>query len=88
MATLTQIIIGLFVGTLLVVTLLLLPDASFPVALTSSVQSASNYMAPLNSFIPIDTLIDILTTWAIIEVIWLSYKLTVLLLAKFTHGTH
>lgn len=88
MATLAQVIIGIFVFALIVGVIAVLPDASFPTGVNDALTSTSHYIAPLNSIIPIDTLIDVLTAMAIVEIVWLSYRLFVMVIAKITHGQH
>ena len=60
----------------------LLPDVTLPAGLTAAVATASGYISSMNSFLPVDTLLQIFFTIISIELLVLTYRLIVWVITK------
>jgi len=60
----------------------LLNDVSLSSSLTDAITTASGYISSVNEFIPVDTLLSVLSAILVIEVAVLSYKLIMWVLTK------
>ena len=58
-------------------------DVVLPVNFTDAMHTASSYISPLNSIVPIDTLMSILALFLIIEGAYFAYKLIMWVIKRF-----
>jgi len=60
----------------------LLPNVSLPSDLTSAISSASGLLSSVNSFLPVDTLLSVLSAIIVVELVVISYRIIVWVLTK------
>lgn len=62
---------------------LLLPEVTLPSGYLSSITSASSYITPINTIIPLDTLLNIFYLFIGIEVAYFTFKGIMWLVKRF-----
>ena len=61
----------------------LLPNVALPVAFTNAIATANGFLSALNSLIPIDTIIILLSLYIGFELAYLTYKFIMWLIKRF-----
>jgi len=60
----------------------LLPDVTLPTNYLNSIASANSYISPFNMIIPINTILDIINLFVLIEIAYLTYKFIMWLIRR------
>lgn len=78
------IILYLLYGVIYLISapLRLLSDVSIPAGLSSAISTGSGYLASVGTFIPVDTILQVLAAMLVVEAGVLTYRLVVWVITK------